>query len=102
MFKGCRHEAHFAPKLIVPARGYLKGAGEIEVFIGLECCESHFDEVRPDALLVSADLRADLARQHERRHLARPDFSRARIEKVSVNSRAFIEYKRKAHSAGMT
>ena len=102
MFKGCQHEAHFAPKLIVPARGYLNGAGEIEVFIGLEVCERHFDEVQPDALLQSADLRADLTRQHERRHLARPDFSRARVEKVSVNSRAFIDYKRKAQAAGMT
>jgi hypothetical protein len=105
MFKGCMHAAHYAPRLSVPARGWRDASGKahapLEVFVGLEVCARHFDEIAAVDLLHSDALRVDVTASLLNSHRAAPDFAHAWIDKVSINSAEYIAHKAIVRRMGM-
>lgn len=94
--EGCDLDARWAPKLCVPAAGYAIERHEpLQALVGLALCTYHIADLKP-ADLLGGPIGADDAGGERLRQVFRvmagkvpPDFERAWIARVSVNSPEF-------------
>ncbi len=90
-WKGCTRAGVFAPKICVPARGFAIDCHQpMTAILGLALCDEHVKATTP-AVILSDKLRELFMEITRSQGKARPDFDRAWVSPVSLNSN---EYKR--------
>lgn len=93
---GCTAWATWVPKLNIPARGWaIDSHRPVTVIMNLEVCMAHFDAERMLADLLTPDLKALIREQLVGR--VPPDFDRAWISKVPVDSDEYRQFEEVAH-----
>jgi hypothetical protein len=99
MKKSCTHQAQWAPKICVPAQGWPIDCHQpLAMIVGLRLCREHVDALKAEEFFndVVTDIRGALealARTH-----IRPDFARAFITAVRINSDEFRKFEQLAAS----
>ena len=92
---GCDHPAAWAPKVCVPPEGLdPRLAAPLSAIPGFVLCDRHMNETHAQERLEanSGQMRNVFALMANGR--LRPDFSRAYLQKVSINSPEFAEVER--------
>lgn len=98
---GCSEPASHAPKLCVPATGRpIDTHQPLAIIFGLQCCRKHVDEMKAETFLSEPQVkmmfemaaRASCA-QSGVDYIA-PDFDRAFIEKIRIDSMEFLNFMR--------
>lgn len=88
---GCSLRANFAPRLLIPPRGF-EGFEPWGLLIGLEVCRMHFLELRARTFLNRAVI--GIATEVMKRGGAEPDFERAYLEPVHVMASEYRKFRR--------
>ncbi len=101
---GCTNEAEFAPLLNVPAVGYAIDVHQpLKMTIGLKLCAACIEQFTIEDIL-NADTRALISRSLAADRRVPPDFGRAFLTKLRLDSKEFLQFEQHAnnrHARGM-
>lgn len=95
-WEGCPLPARFAPQLRVPAKGYaLNRVRPLRLICTIVLCDQHIGSITPEILLNDA-LRENFEKAAAQGSggTLRPDFMRAWVHPVSINSPEYKKHER--------
>ena len=97
--KDCPHGAKFAPRICVPAALWPIDAHQpLSCIMGIELCEDCFNEIKPEHFFGPevSKLPNNMRGMFEliAKGKQAPDFDRAYIERVNINSKEYAQYQR--------
>lgn len=91
--EGCTAEAKFAPKICVPAQGHAIDAHQpIGVVVGVKCCPTHLYQFPVQDMIAIGAIRFALMSLCQSHGRAAPDFARAFVEPVALESAEFAQF----------
>jgi len=98
---GCNRQARIVPLLLVPARGWpLALHRPSRMIFNLPLCRDHFKAMNV-ADLVNDDNKQAAIEAFTAGKIAHPDFDRARLESLAIDSAEFAEFLRRLSPARM-